>query len=101
MPTEMPIELWLLTWSAVLCLAQVVIAATGMSRVPPGTESYREGWLQGCFEGYTVGGWNGYDYHIDAERMARDSDYKQGRDEALQTCYEEASSRPKGIGPGG
>ena len=31
MPTEMPIELWLLTWSAVLCLAQVVIAATGSS----------------------------------------------------------------------
>ena len=30
-PTEMTIDLWLLTWSVVLCLAQVVIAASGSS----------------------------------------------------------------------
>jgi len=82
-------------------LGLIVISATGMSRVPPGTESYREGWRQGCYEGYSAGGWNGYDYFLDTERMARDGDYKMGRDDALQTCYEEARSRPKGIGPGG
>ena len=82
-------------------LGVILVAATGMSRVPPGTESYRQGWRQGCFEGYTVGGWKGYDYHLDAKRIAADSDYRQGRNDALQTCYEEASARPKDIGPGG
>jgi hypothetical protein len=82
-------------------LGLVLVAATGMSRVPPGTDAYRDGWRQGCYEGYTVGGWSGYDYFLDSARMARDSDYKKGRDDALQTCYEEARSRPKGIGPGG
>ena len=31
MAIEMTIDLWLLTWAAVLCLAQVVIAASGSS----------------------------------------------------------------------
>lgn len=84
-----------------LLLLPMFVATTAMDRVPEGTESYRDGWLQGCFEGYTAGGWKGYDYHIDAARLANDPDYRAGREDGLWECYKEASARPKDIGPGG
>ena len=80
--------------------ALVIFALTGMSRIPPGSESYQDGWLQGCFEGYSAGGWRGYDYYIDPIRLANEDDYRQGREDGLQRCYKEAIARPKGIGAG-
>ncbi|MCP4330960.1 MAG: hypothetical protein GY791_21460 [Alphaproteobacteria bacterium] len=71
-----------------------------MSRIPLGSESYQEGWLQGCFEGYSAGGWLGYEYNLDPDRLANDADYRQGREDGVQKCYEEAVARPKGVGSG-
>ncbi len=85
----------------IVTLAAATVTACS-STMPEGSEAYQEGWLQGCFEGYAAGGWKGYDYFIDRRRLAIDEEYRRGRGEALQTCYEEAIKRPaRDIGPGG
>lgn len=89
------------TIATVTAVAAIFLATTGMSRVPEGSEAFQEGWLEGCKEGYVAGGWKGYDYFIDQDRLASDPDYRAGREAGLAACYKEASERPRDIGPGG
>ena len=82
-------------------LAVAFTLTAAMSDRPAGTAAYQEGWQQGCWEGYTAANWKGYDYNIDQARLAADPEYRQGREDGLKSCYQEAADRPGRMDRGG
>ena len=70
---------------------------------PPGTPAFEEGYVDGCYSGFTDAGRDGYEqaYRKDTVRYAREPDYKKGWDQAYQACFEEEKRHPKVLGAGG
>jgi hypothetical protein len=67
---------------------------------PPGSESYRDGYLNGCSSGFADAGRDGYqtDYYKDESRYANEPDYRKGWNEGHVACYEEDIRHPKRVG---
>ena len=70
---------------------------------PPGSPAFADGYVHGCYSGFTDAGRDGYqqDYRKDTVRYAREPDYKQGWDQGYAACFEEEKRHPKVLGAGG
>lgn len=64
---------------------------------PPGSESFVEGYLNGCPSGFADAGREGAEqsYVKDAKRYATEPDYRSGWDAGHLACYEEERRHPK------
>jgi hypothetical protein len=91
---------------AAVCAAAVLAACTpglvNPAVPPPGTESFQEGYIQGCASGYQDARREGYvaAYHKDAARYASEADYRLGWDEGHDRCYQDEMRHPRMCGPG-
>lgn len=89
-----------------VCAATVLVACTSglvnPAVPPPGTESFQEGYIQGCASGYQDARREGYvaAYHKDAARYASEADYRLGWDEGHDRCYLDEMRHPRMCGPG-
>ena len=64
---------------------------------PPGSESFKVGYLNGCASGFKDARREGYElnYIKDEKRYASDGDYRGGWDKGHTACYEEEIRHPK------
>lgn len=67
---------------------------------PPGSDTFQQGYLDGCVSGYHDGGRDGYeaDYRKDGTRFAAEADYRDGWLKGHDACYKQQLRRPKIIG---
>jgi hypothetical protein len=67
---------------------------------PPGSESYQDGYLNGCPSGFADAGRDGYEtsYFKDNTRFANEPDYRKGWNEGYAACFEEDRRYPKRLG---
>lgn len=92
---------------ALPCLAGLLAAcATDLVNPqipPPGPPAFEEGYVDGCYSGFTDAGRDGYQqsYRKDTVRYARETDYKQGWGQGYAACFEEEKRHPKVLGGDG
>ena len=86
-----------------LCATGLLAACGASTFVPDGPPSYKIGYVEGCWQGYTDGGYI-LNYPRDEEAYETDPIYREGWEEGHGRCYEDqlrAPYTPIGVGAGG
>ena len=94
---------WLGAMSPLIVAGLLSACATGLVNPqvpPPGSQSFKEGYHNGCTSGFSDGGRDGYEtsYVKDGTRYASEADYRTGWDQGYSACFEEQKYHPKYFG---
>lgn len=85
---------------AFICLLALAACDTGRgapSWAPPGSPSFKTGYIDGCWTGWGVAAKPSFEnaYYKDEGRFLSDPEYKRGWIEGQNDCYQQQMSSPQ------